>query len=107
MHDVASTLMQFNLDDSEGDVPSSLRHGSRLLPLGRYLRRELRSMIGKEKNAPQSTLDQMVEEMHPLRIAAKNSVDYPSLKSQILKEGDQAVKNLEAKQRIYKQRKSL
>lgn len=31
---------------SDGDVPAMLRHGSRLLPLGRYLRKELRDACG-------------------------------------------------------------
>lgn len=52
MHELASQILALNLDTSQGDVPSSLRHGSRQLPLGRYLRRKLRLMIGKEENAP-------------------------------------------------------
>lgn len=38
--------------DSQGDVPSALRHGSRLLPLGRYLRRRLRKEVGLDEKAP-------------------------------------------------------
>lgn len=57
MHEVASTLMQFNLEHAEADVPVSLRHGKRLLPLGRYLRKTLRTMVGKEENAPEIVLE--------------------------------------------------
>lgn len=56
MHEVASQLMTFNLDTSQADVPSALQHGGRALPLGRYLRRKLRTLVGKEPNAPESTL---------------------------------------------------
>lgn len=71
--EVASQLMHFNLDNTQGDVPVALRHGSRKLPLGRYLRRELRAMIGKEKNAPEYTMAKIQEEMRPLREAAFNA----------------------------------
>lgn len=35
-------------DMSSGDVPTVLRHGKRLLPLGRYLRSKLREILGIE-----------------------------------------------------------
>lgn len=36
-----------------GDVPSALRHARRMLPLGRYLRRELRGELGLSKDTPE------------------------------------------------------
>lgn len=66
MHEVASTVLQFDLDAAQGDVPSSLRHGSRTLPLGRYLTRRLRTLTGKEANAPQETLQAREQEMRAL-----------------------------------------
>lgn len=38
---------------SNGDVPSALRHGRKMLPLGRYLRRELRGELGLSKDTPE------------------------------------------------------
>lgn len=56
LHDLASQIMALNLDTPQGDVPSSLRHGGRMMPLGRYLRRQLRLLLGKEANATPETL---------------------------------------------------
>lgn len=107
MHEVASTLLQFNLDQSEADVPSALRHGSRMLPLGRYLKRRLRELIGKEANAPQALLESLAAEMLPLRIAAKTDKDAPSLKHQVLQANQGRAAQRLARARLYKGRKSL
>lgn len=53
MHDVASTVLEFNLVEREGDVPSALRHGKRIMPLGRYLRRKLRLYSTGTEDAPE------------------------------------------------------
>lgn len=105
MHDVASVLMQFNLEETQVDVPSSLRHGSRLLPLGRYLRRKLRQYVGKDEKTPQEVLDAMVEEMRPLRQAAFDNSE--SFAQAIIKAADGKVARLEAKQRLNRKRKPL
>lgn len=102
MHDVASSLLQFNLEKSQGDVPSTLRHGSRTLPLGRYLRKTLRSLIGKEKNAPQSELSKLQEKMLPMLAAARTDPEAFTLKAQIIKKGTQAALNQAGKARIRK-----
>jgi hypothetical protein len=47
MWDVASVLMQYP-SRRLVDVPTTLRHGIRRLPLGPYLRRKLRERIGRE-----------------------------------------------------------
>lgn len=105
MHDVASTLLQFNLEQSQTDVPVSLRHGTRMLPLGRYLRRKLRLMTGKEENAPQQVIDALAEEVRPLREAAfKTSTSFKKI---LVESSDGKVAQIEAKQRIFKQRKTL
>lgn len=100
MHEVASGLMQFNLDESQADVPSSLRHGGRVLPLGRYLRRRLRRYVGMEESAPESTLKEMAEAMRPVREDAFNTSK--SFKQAIIEAGDQKVAQMEAKSRIFK-----
>lgn len=73
MHEVASTLMDHGLDETLDDVPSVLQHGKLRYPLGRYLRRNLRTMIGRAPNAPPETLKKARDEMQPLRQAAFNS----------------------------------
>lgn len=105
MWEVASQLMAFNLDQTQGDVPVALRHGSRSLPLGRYLRRELRSMIGKEKNAPESTLEEIKEEMRPLREAAFEASE--PLKAHYQESVQGKVLNFKSRSRIFKGKRHL
>lgn len=107
MHEVASTMLSFNLDQSQADVPSALRHGNRTLPLGRYLRNKLRTMIGKEGKAPQETLDEQAEEMRPLLEAARADPENPSLRGQIVKASKSKVLQMEARSKIFKPRKPL
>jgi hypothetical protein len=66
MDDVASTLLEHQLEDMK-DVPISLRHGERLWPLGRYLRRRLRERIGRPPECPAEVLEEMASELRPLR----------------------------------------
>lgn len=105
MHEVANEILNLNLEERMDDVPSSLRHGNRLLPLGRYLRRSLRTLVGRDPSAPQSTLDQTKADLQDLREAAFNNSR--SFQKEIIKNGDQAVRNMEARQRIYKKAKPL
>lgn len=70
MDEVASVLLTRNLD-ALMDVPVALRHGAKQYPLGRYLRRRLRSRMGKEENAPKETLAKMDQEMQILFEEAK------------------------------------
>lgn len=69
MWEVASTLMAHDWPSS-CDVPSALRHGSRLYPLGRYLRGVLREMMGRTNETHPATLAEMEEEMRELRESA-------------------------------------
>lgn len=68
MDDVASTLL-FQEFDRE-DVPSVLRHGKKMQPLGRYLRQRLRERIGRDKGVPAAVVERMANEMQPLRAFA-------------------------------------
>lgn len=94
MHDVASTLL--NLASPQGDVPVSLRHGGRQLPLGRYLRRKLRTMIGKDEKAP-TTIN---EEMLSLLQAAQADKQNPSFKAHLIASGNQKALNAIGKSKL-------
>lgn len=83
MHELASTLMQHKLDEKMIDVPLALQHGKTKFPLGRYLRRKLRTFIGREPNAPKEALQEHAAELQIMREAAWNSKT--SLSSQVLK----------------------
>ncbi|UDN67575.1 replication initiator protein [robinz microvirus RP_56] len=73
MHDLASTLMRYGLDKKLIDVPNVLQHGMKQYPLGRYLRRSLRKMLGRHPNTPQEVMDEIKTEMQPMREAAFNA----------------------------------
>lgn len=103
--EIASTLMQFNLDTTQADVPVSLRHGSRMLPLGRYMRRKIREQIGKEGTAPKDAKTEI--EMLSLLKASQTDPVNVSLKSQIIAKNSGKVARMEALARIRKQRKSI
>lgn len=71
MHEVASVLMEFALDDTLVDVPNALRHGAKLLPLGRYLRKRLRGMVGRDGACPEAVLDELKAELRPMLEASQ------------------------------------
>lgn len=112
LHEVASSLMEFSLEVSQADVPSGLRHGGRIFPLGRYMRRRLRKLVGLDEAAPQATLDQIAEELSELYETAGGNTPYAPAKATIFKNliidaGDQAVKNMEARSKIWKQKREI
>lgn len=113
MHHVASSILEFNLGDKQADVPSALRHGNRVLPLGRYLRMKLRKMVGKDEKTPQEILDKLFAELQPLRDLAQATSDETgekygeAFKRLVIKQSDQAVLNMETRQKIFKSRKTL
>lgn len=107
MWDVASTILEFDLDQTQADVPVSLRHGKRVLPLGRTLRNKLRSMVGKEERITQEAFDEYQKTMRPLYEAARNDKNDPSVVSHIKKANKQKIRNLEGKAKLNKKRGSL
>lgn len=118
LHELASTIMEFDLAEMQGDVPSSLRHGSRLLPLGRYLRSKLRVLVGmKDGKAPQETLDAMEAEVFELLLT--KGVDAKSLqavhgearrtliKNALVDAAHQRNLNADARAEIFKQKRNI
>lgn len=105
LHEIASTLMQFNLEETQADVPSALRHGKRLLPLGQYMRRNLRKLVGKDENTPASEIQKLKEEMLPLQHASE--INSTTTKEEVIKKYQGAVDSLIAKNRIKKRRGTI
>lgn len=105
--DVASVLMEFNLDTRQSDVPVTLRHGQRQLPLGRYMRRKLREAIGKPPEAPEEAVREYRDSLLDLQKAARLDAESPSLRSQILKSNKQRYLQFEGRRKIFKERKKL
>lgn len=113
LHDVASVLLQYDLENKLPDVPSALRHGTGILPLGRYLRRQLRTLVGKPAQAPQSTLDEITENLRPLYESSRATPSLPSevkstlFKNALFDEGAQKVLNRSTKRKLFKSRRPL
>lgn len=111
--EIADTVLKFNLVETQGDVPSTLRHGSRLLPLGRYLRRKLREQVGQAPEAPLVTTLLAQEAVRDLReIAYANEALPPEVKRRyfrdlILNENAGKVAAAESRSLRFKQGKSL
>lgn len=69
--DVASAVMESRYVEQSGDVPAGIRYGANtILPMGRYLRRGLRVLVGNEAAAPESTIEAAKADMRPLYEAA-------------------------------------
>lgn len=107
MHEVASSLMQFNLDTSESDVPVTLRHGSRQFPLGRHLRGKLREYIGKDSRPSKAVQIKNSQRLLYLLEAASKDKENPSFKKKVIEAGDQKVRQQEALRAIHKKEKKL
>lgn len=107
MWEVADVLMRYNLDNTEVDVPCALSHGTRKLPLGRYLQRRVRELVGRDKATPDEIIEKIDAEMYPLREAAKADSVNPSLKSRVLDMNSGRLASFEAKQRIYRKNKGI
>lgn len=96
----------FSLETGTDDVPSSVRHGPKSLPLGRYLMQRWRVHIGREKTMPKETqLKIDAETLYPLRILAKNSSR--TLKEVILESTGDTDRQLKKRQAISNSRKKL
>lgn len=107
MHDVANELLRFNLDLTLDDVPVVLRHGKKLLPIGRHLRRRLRLMTGKEVDCPDEALQRYGAEMRRLQILARFDKKNPSLKKQVILSRKNQNASIEAREKINKPKRSI
>lgn len=108
--EIASTLLEHGLDETLEDVPTSLQHGRKKWPLGRYLRQRIRERIGRDKKAPLSTIQKMEEELRPVReiayASAPSGFKNFAFKSALIDLGEQKRRNITARDNIYRQRKN-
>lgn len=105
MYDLASTLMDHNLDEKMDDVPTQLSHGTKKYPLGRYLRKKLRKMIGRDEKTPLSVLEKQKAELQPLRQAA--FLDSTPFREKILEKSLGKRIQIEAREKRYAKRNKL
>lgn len=104
MHEVASTLLQYDYL-GQGDVPVTLAHGKTQRLLGRYLRKKLRVMLGRDEKAIPD--EKQKEEMRVLYMAALKDPQFVSIKSVLTALDDGRVASIEARAKIFAQRKTL
>lgn len=102
--EIASTMLEFNLEKREGDVPSSLAHGTSRKGLGRYLTQRLRKQIGRDEKAPRNA--EREAEMLAVYERSKTSPEV-SVKKILVKDGDQKVRQMEARQKIFRKDKPI
>lgn len=113
MHEYASALLQ-HLPDTE-DVPSQLRHGSKLLPLGRYLTKAARSLTGRSVDAPETTIQKAQERLLDLQAAAIEATKGQNMaqfrreifKNLIIEKHKGKVAQVEARNKIFKGNRAL
>jgi hypothetical protein len=95
-----------------GDVPISLKHGKRQLPLGKYLREKLREAIGSDDLPKEMSLQAYTEEM---LLMYKDYLDDPEIPKenklgfkQFIQQRDaQKIENIEKRSQLNRKVKSL
>ena len=113
MHELADRHLRYN--DAAADVPTSLRHGSRNRPLGRYLSRTLRAMVGRDPGAPQAVLDAKKAELQNVLDAAKDATSAPgmgrykstAIKNLALSENSGKRARFSARQKLFKKKRTI
>lgn len=101
--DVASVCLRY--PGSVGvDVPSTLRHGKVEKPLGRYLQRRLRKLIGRDEKIPQEAFDEISRSVYELRKAAK---DAGEVFTSDMVSDEVRIRQREAKVKLYGEGKKL
>lgn len=109
MWDVASQVLAYFSDDA--DVPQSLQHGRRNMPLGRYLRNKLRERSGRDVGSRAEDQISQSEEVRvlwvdyeKLKMEGKTSLKFSEYLSSL---DDQRYLNIESRNNIFKKDKSL
>lgn len=88
-----------------GDVPMSLQHGNKSLPLGRYLRKKLRENLGYELDQNLAKgLRQKTEEMQFL-FKARGATTAWAKKQAIISANQSKVRNMEVRHKIFSSKK--
>lgn len=105
MHELASTLMEHRLDERMIDVPLSLQHGTKKLPLGRYLRRKLRLFIGRSEKTPLAAIELQREELRDVRQAAFDTST--SFAKAVERLNAPKARKIETRNAIFKKRGSI
>lgn len=109
MDEVASSLLTHTQEIV--DVPTVLQHGRAKLPLGRYLRRELRKRVGLKPEAPKETIQAIETQLQPLReianaYAPRGFKEF-AFKQEVINQGEGRRIQLEGRMKRFKKRGSI
>lgn len=106
VHEVAKVHLAYDVVGRQGDVSTGLRHGSRIMPLGRYLLGRLRCELGVEKGRT-AVLDEKEKEMLALYAISKRDAEGVSVARLLRRKNEGKVARLLGRQKLYKTRKVL
>lgn len=92
--------------NTAGDVPGVLRHGSRIMPVGRYLRHRLRSELGVSDNAKLAFQNQRSSEVlalyqNYLNDEKKEGRVPLSIRHMVITQSAQKILNMETRYKIF------
>lgn len=110
MEDVVRVLDQYGI---RGEVPGALRHGSAILPLGRYLRDKLRAYAGLEKSpvdlerwyAELQALREIAASLSDKEVYVEGTFDQGIFKALVVEQDAEKVRQLEARRKLYERGK--
>lgn len=107
VHEIASIHLQYSPDAEE--VPAALRHGTQILPLGRYLVRRIRKYAGRPEAPSIYTQIRQAEKLRDLSEAASVLPGQKKefFKSMVEEKFASKVAAKEAKERFYRRKKHL
>ncbi|AYQ58215.1 putative VP4 [Microviridae sp.] len=102
---VAAELIRYRLMATRKDVPNGLNVGKKFMPLGRYLQRRLRELVGRDASCPQEVLDDIAAEMQAMRsVAWEAEIPFVEYVTQV---DDGRYAQMMAKAEIFKRKDSL
>jgi len=97
------------------DAPAAIRHGKRILPLGRYLRGKAREVLGVSDEAKARTLEEWREELRALRQAAaalsdrsvyvEGTYDQEIFRRLLIEQDMEKVRQLEGRRKLFERGK--
>lgn len=129
VREIAATITRYNLLSADGDVPVTIAHGGKAMPLGRYLRHQLRLHLSGRMEEYYSTPSSHVlkrsriladvksrfpvkpdekreAEMSLVRASARSDPVNPSPLYHLLKLSEQEIRNTEARFKNFSKRMS-
>lgn len=111
---LAAVITRYNLLTPQGDVPVTLRHGAQEMPLGRYLRKQLRKQLGLDERSPHVQTAEAAyaayhsEEnalMRSLQKTALADKENPGLKHHVLADSKTLRASIEHRHKLFNSKK--